>query len=125
MAIGLTGIIDFGVRYYSGDVEMIFAEGVYGHIFQGNIAALLSILSYLAIDYFKDNKIFYRLCVAGAILAFAGAVVSVTRNAWLSLIILYVIAFLAGFSERFILRMIDKLMAVLTSYDETKIDKEE
>lgn len=94
VAIGLTGIIDFGVRYYKGDVEMIFAEGVYGHIFQGNIAALLSILSYLAIDYFKDNKIFYRLCVAGAILAFAGAVVSVTRNAWLSLVILYAIAFL-------------------------------
>ena len=40
-------------------------------------------------------------------------------------IFIYVIAFLAGFSERFILRMIDKLMAVLTSYDETRVDKEE
>ena len=38
---------------------------------------------------------------------------------------IYVIAFLAGFSERFILRMIDKLMAVITSYNETKVDKEE
>ena len=40
-------------------------------------------------------------------------------------IFIYVIAFLAGFSERFILRMIDKLMAVITSYDETKVDKNE
>lgn len=39
-------------------------------------------------------------------------------------IFIYVIAFLAGFSERFILKMIDKLMAVITSYDETKVDKE-
>ena len=92
--IGLTGIIDFAVRYYKGDVGMIFAEGVYGHIFQGNIAALLSVLSFLAIDYFKDNKLFLRLCIAGAMLAFLGAVVSVTRNAWLSLIVLYVAAFI-------------------------------
>ena len=94
VVIGLTGIIDFGIRYYKGDVAMIFAEGAYGHIFQGNIAALLSVLSYLSLDYFKDNKIFYRLCVAGAVLALVGSVVSVTRNAWLSLIVLYVIAFL-------------------------------
>lgn len=92
MIIGLTGIIDFGIRYYKGDVEMIFAEGIYGHIFQGNISALLSILSYLAIDYFRDNRIFRRLCVAGAVLAFIGAVLSVTRNAWLSLLILYFMA---------------------------------
>jgi len=94
VVIGLTGIIDFGLRYYKGDVAMIFAEGAYGHIFQGNIAALLSVLSYLAIDYLKDKKIFYRLCIAGAVLALVGAVVSVTRNAWLSLIVLYVLAFL-------------------------------
>ncbi|MCK5665457.1 MAG: hypothetical protein KAI17_18345, partial [Thiotrichaceae bacterium] len=37
--IGLTGIIDFMMRYMQGDLEMIFAEGVYGHIFQGNISA--------------------------------------------------------------------------------------
>lgn len=94
VAIGLTGIIDFGIRYYRGEVAMIFAEGVYGHIFLGNIAALLSVLSFLSIDYFKDNKIFYRLCIAGTILAFIGAIVSVSRNAWLSLIVLYAIAFL-------------------------------
>lgn len=40
-------------------------------------------------------------------------------------IFIYVIAFLAGFSERFILRMIDKLMAVITSYDESQVDKNE
>ena len=40
-------------------------------------------------------------------------------------IFIYVIAFLAGFSERFILRMIDKLMAVITSYSETKVDENE
>ena len=30
----------------------------------------------------------------------------------------YVIAFLAGFSERFTIKMIDKLMAVLTTFEE-------
>jgi len=93
--IGLTGIIDFSMRYSAGDVAMIFAEGAYGHIFQGNIAALLSIFSYLAIDYFKDDKLFYKLCVAGAALALIGAVLSVTRNAWLSVVVLYFIAFMA------------------------------
>jgi len=38
---------------------------------------------------------------------------------------IYIIAFLAGFSERFVLKMIDKLMSVLTSYEETKTDKKE
>ena len=94
MIIGLTGIIDFALHYYQGDVAMIFAEGIYGHIFQGNIAALLSVLSFLAIDYFRNNKLFMRLCVAGASLAFLGALVSVTRNAWLSLLVLYVLAFI-------------------------------
>jgi len=40
-------------------------------------------------------------------------------------IFIYIIAFLAGFSERFILRMIDKLMAVITSYSESQVDKKE
>ena len=92
--IGLTGIVDFAVRYYKGDVAMIFAEGVYGHIFQGNISALLSVLSFLAIDYFRDNKVFLRLSIAGAMIALLGALVSVTRNAWLSLILLYAVAFM-------------------------------
>jgi O-antigen ligase len=52
------------------------------------------VLSFLAIDYFKDNKLFLRLCVAGAMLALLGAVVSVTRNAWLSLLVLYAAAFI-------------------------------
>lgn len=92
--IGLTGIVDFSIRYSKGDIDMIFAEGVYGHIFQGNVAALLSIFSYLAIDYFRDNKLFYRLCILGSVLAFVGAVLSVTRNAWLSLALLYLVVFL-------------------------------
>jgi O-antigen ligase len=74
--IGLTGIIDFSMRYSTGDISMIFAEGAYGHIFQGNIAALLSIFR------------------TGAVLALTGAVLSVTRNAWLSLVLLYFVAFL-------------------------------
>jgi len=94
IVIGLTGIIDFSMRYSTGDISMIFAEGAYGHIFQGNIAVLLSIFSYLAIDYFRDNKLFYRLCVLGAALALIGAVLSVARNAWLSIIVLYFIAFM-------------------------------
>lgn len=93
--IGLTGIIDFSMRYHAGDTAMIFAEGAYGHIFQGNIAVLLSVFSFLAIDYFKDDKLFYRLCIAGAVLALLGSVVSVTRNAWLSIVVLYFIAFMA------------------------------
>jgi O-antigen ligase len=96
--IGLTGIIDFALHYYQGDVSMIFAEGIYGHIFQGNIAALLSVLSFLAIDYFRNNKLFMRLCIAGASLAFLGALVSVTRNAWLSLLVLYVLAFIMSWN---------------------------
>jgi O-antigen ligase len=94
IVIGLTGVIDFGMRYYRGDVQMIFAEGVYGHIFQGNISALLSVLSFLAIGFFKDNKLFLRLSFVGAVLAFIGALVSVTRNAWLSVLVLYALAFL-------------------------------
>jgi O-antigen ligase len=97
--IGLTGIIDFSLRYYKGDVGMIFAEGIYGHIFQGNISALLSVLSFLAIDYFRDNKLLFRLCIAGAMLAFLGALFSVTRNAWLSLIVLYAIAFMLAINS--------------------------
>lgn len=92
--IGLTGVVDFLIRYMSGDVAMIFAEGVYGHIFQGNIAALWSVLSYLAIDFFKDNKRMQALCLSGAVIGAIGALVSVTRNAWLSLILLYMIVFL-------------------------------
>jgi O-antigen ligase len=93
--IGLTGIIDFSMRYSTGNIDMIFAEGAYGHIFQGNIAVLLSVFSFLAIDYFKDDKLFYRLCIAGAVLALMGAVLSVARNAWLSIVVLYFIAFMA------------------------------
>jgi O-antigen ligase len=93
--IGLTGIIDFGMQYYRGEVAMIFAEGAYGHIFQGNIAALLSIMSFLAIEYFKEDERMRRLCIAGASLAFVGAIVSVARNGWLSLIILYFVAFIS------------------------------
>jgi O-antigen ligase len=51
-------------------------------------------MSYLAIEFFKDDKNFRRLCIAGAALAFIGAVLSVTRNAWLSLIVLYFMAFI-------------------------------
>lgn len=92
--IGLTGLIDFLWRFKSGNVEMIFAEGVYGHIFQGNIAALWSVLSYLAIDFFKGSKRMQALCLSGAVIGAVGALVSVTRNAWLSLILLYLIVFL-------------------------------
>ena len=92
--IGLTGIIDFMMRYMQGDLEMIFAEGVYGHIFQGNISALWSVLSYAAIDYYKDDKRFRLLCIAGALLGVVGALVSVTRNAWLSLLLLYMLLFI-------------------------------
>ena len=42
-----------------------------------------------------DNKLFYRLCVMGAVLALTGAVLSVTRNAWLSIVVLYFIVFMA------------------------------
>ena len=38
---------------------------------------------------------------------------------------IYIIAFLAGFSERFILRMIDKIMAVITTYDTAETDKKD
>jgi O-antigen ligase len=92
--IGLTGIVDFSMRYSTGDTATIFAEGAYGHIFQGNIAVLLSVFSFLAIDYFKDDKLFHKLCILGAVLALLGSVVSVTRNAWLSIVILYAIAFM-------------------------------
>lgn len=92
--IGLTGIVDFMLRYRGGDIDMIFAEGVYGHIFQGNIAALWSVLSYLAIEFFKENKRMQLLCLTGAVLGAVGALVSVTRNAWLSLVLLYLMVFL-------------------------------
>jgi O-antigen ligase len=91
--IGITGIVDFMMRYLRGDVEMIFAEGVYGHIFQGNISALWSVLSYAALGFYKSNKTMRMLCVSGAVLGAAGALVSVTRNAWLSLVLLYMLAF--------------------------------
>jgi len=99
IVIGLTGIFDFALRYYKGDVGMIFAEGIYGHIFQGNISALLSVLSFLAIDYFRGNRLFFRLCITGAMLAFLGALVSVTRNAWLSLIVLYAVTFILAMNS--------------------------
>ena len=54
--IGITGIVDFMMLYLRGSVEMIFAEGVYGHIFQGNISVLWSILSFAALDFYKSNK---------------------------------------------------------------------
>ena len=92
--IGLTGVIDFMLRYASGDVGMIFAEGVYGHIFQGNISALWSVFSYAAYEYFRDNKRMKTLCLAGALLAAMGAFVSITRNAWLSLVLLYALVFI-------------------------------
>lgn len=101
--IGLTGIIDFFIRYFKGDVEALFIGGVYGHIFQGNISILLSLFSYLAIDYFKDNKLFYRLCILGAILALLAAVLSFARNAWLSILVLYFVAFLlTGGSSKYL-----------------------
>jgi O-antigen ligase len=93
--IGLTGIVDFGMQYYRGEVAMIFAEGIYGHIFLGNIAALLSIMSFLAIEYFRHNERMRRLCVAGAIFGLIGALLSVARNGWLSIIVLYFVAFIS------------------------------
>jgi O-antigen ligase len=92
--IGLTGIIDFSIRYYNGDVEMIIAEGIYGHIYQGNISALLSVLSFAAFEYFKHHKQMRMICLVGAFIAAMGALVSVTRNAWLSLILLYMLVFI-------------------------------
>jgi O-antigen ligase len=92
--IGVTGVVDFMLRYHGGDIDMIFAEGVYGHIYQGNIAALWSVLSYLAIEFFKENKRMQLLCLTGAVLGAVGALVSVTRNAWLSLLLLYLMVFL-------------------------------
>lgn len=92
--IGITGIIDFGHQaILGGEINMLYAEGVYGHIYQGNIAALLSVLSYAAIDYFKNDSRMRVLCLAGAILSAAGALFSVTRNAWLSIILLYILLF--------------------------------
>ena len=92
--IGITGIVDFMLRYLRGETGMIFAEGVYGHIFQGNISALWSILSYAAMGYFREDKRMRMLCLTGAMLGAVGALVSVTRNAWLSLLLLYVLAFM-------------------------------
>ena len=92
--IGLTGVIDFMLRYSRSDVGLIFAEGVYGHIFQGNISALWSVLSYAAIEYFKDNKKMRMICLAGALIGAIGAFVSITRNAWLSLVLLYALVFI-------------------------------
>jgi len=92
--IGLTGVIDFMLRYFRGDVGMIFAEGVYGHIFQGNISALWSVLSFASIEYYKDNKKMRTICLAGAVMGAAGAFFSITRNAWLSLVLLYLIVFI-------------------------------
>ena len=91
--IGVTGVVDFMMRYVRGDVGMIFAEGIYGHIFQGNISVLWSVLSYVAYEYYKDSKKMQMLCLAGALLGAVGALVSVTRNAWLSLILLYMLVF--------------------------------
>ena len=92
--IGITGVVDFMLRYMHGSVEMIFAEGVYGHIFQGNISVLWSVLSFAALEFYKGNKTMRMLCVAGAVLGAVGALVSVTRNAWLSLLLLYMLVFI-------------------------------
>lgn len=92
--IGLTGIIDFMLLYSRGHVGMIFAEGVYGHIFQGNISALWSVLSFASIEYYKDNKRMRMICLAGAAIGAMGAFFSITRNAWLSLVLLYAIVFI-------------------------------
>lgn len=92
--IGLTGIVDFMLRYSRGDTGMIFAEGIYGHIFQGNISALWSVLSFAAIEYYQDNKKMRMLCIAGASIGAIGAFVSITRNAWLSLVLLYGLVFI-------------------------------
>ena len=91
--IGVTGIVDFMMRYSRGDVSMIFAEGVYGHIFQGNISVLWSVLSFAAYGYYKDSRKMQLLCLAGAVFGALGALVSVTRNAWLSLLLLYMLLF--------------------------------
>lgn len=91
--IGLTGITDFMLKYTRGDVGMIFAEGVYGHIFQGNVSVLWSVLSYAAFEYYKGHKKLRMICLAGAFIGAMGAFVSVTRNAWLSVVLLYMIVF--------------------------------
>jgi O-antigen ligase len=92
--IGLTGIVDFLTRYMRGEVGGILAEGVYGHIFQGDIAILWSVLSYAVFDYFKNSKRMRALCISGAVLGAIGALMSITRNAWLSLILLYALLFM-------------------------------
>lgn len=92
--IGVTGVVDFGLRTAHGEASMILAEGVYGHIFQGNISALLSVLSFATIDYFRNSNKMRMLCLAGAVLGAAGALLSVTRNAWLSIILLYALLFI-------------------------------
>ncbi len=92
--IGITGIVDFMLRYLRGDLSMILAEGVYGHIFQGSISVLWSVLSYAASGYFSDSRKMRVLCLTGALLGVIGALVSVTRNAWLSMVLLYLLVFI-------------------------------
>jgi O-antigen ligase len=107
-------MIDFFIRYARGDIEMIFAEGVYGHIFQGNISALWSVLSFAAIEFFKDNRKMRIICVIGAVAGALGALFSVTRNAWLSLILLYMlIFFMHGGARRLVNGLGVKKMAAL------------
>lgn len=94
LIIGLTGVIDFYLRYARNDVGAIYAEGIYGHIFQGNISVLWSVLSYALAEYYKSSRKLKMLCYVGALSAALGALVSVTRNAWLSLILLYILMFI-------------------------------
>ncbi len=90
--IGIHAIIDFLMKYKVGAVEIIYAEGIYGHIYMGNIAALLSVTSFLARSL-RQNPGWKVLCFGGAALAACAALLSITRNAWLSLIVLYGVVF--------------------------------
>lgn len=116
--IGLTGIIDFMLRYARGDVGMIFAEGIYGHIFQGNISALWSVLSFAAVEYYKDNRKMRMLCLAGATLGALGAFFSITRNAWLSLVLLYGLVFIlqGGVGRVFARLGVKKIVLILAVF---------
>ena len=95
--------------------------GIYNHIRMGNFDPRFK-LWYVSKPIIGGifGWFIYGLYVIGFITVQASDIKDIKNPMFI-----YIIAFLAGFSERFIIRMIDKVMSVITSYAETETSSSE